>query len=151
MPHGAALIGLTFDGTDLQRSDLSAFFEIESGLHDGLEVRGRDTVVPALAGRIVRNRVADRRVIQLRGFIRGEGADADAQGEAFRAMAQEMEALFDQTADPDDLVATLEDGTSLTIAARTLEIHFMPQTVPILQRIEVDLESVAPNWTPSGS
>lgn len=150
MPHNAAVIALRYAGTDLQESDFSVFLEIESGLHDGLTVRGRDTVVPALAGRIARNRVKDRRVIQLAGWVSGVGSSASAQADAFRDVCQEMEALFDQTTTA-TLEADLEDGTTVQIEARTIEIHFAQQRTPVLQRLEVDLESVAPDWTLSGS
>jgi hypothetical protein len=147
MTNPAAPIGLTFDGTDLQDSDFGIFLEIVSGLYDGLSVRGVDTTVPGFIGRIPRNRIADRRVIQLAGWVSGTGTTLDEQRSTFRNNVQAVAAAFDLTAAPATLEAALEDGTSITIDARTIEVHFGEMIASVLQRVEIDLESVDPDWT----
>ncbi|HEX5013021.1 MAG TPA: hypothetical protein VFV72_02595, partial [Candidatus Limnocylindrales bacterium] len=72
MTHAAATVGLTFDATDLQQADLQWFFEIKRGLDEVPSVRGKDSIVPALAGRVERNRKNDVLSIVLEGFVRGD-------------------------------------------------------------------------------
>lgn len=149
MSNAAAVIGLTFAGTDLQNSTFGIFLEIKSGLVGGVSVRGTDTVVPGLAGRIVRNRKRDRRVIELRGFITGNAGSTSesSQRSSFRDKWQALEAIFDVSAAPANLVATLEDGSTATIACRTIDILPGEQPVPTFQEVSVELESVVPDWS----
>lgn len=150
MTSAAAVIGLTYRGSDIQDTD-GIFLEIVRGLLDGREVRGVDLIVPSSEGQIVRNRVAHRRMIELRGWIRGvDTGGEDADREDFAANRDVFTTLFDETLDPGDLVATLEDGSERTIAARTLNV-LPDQVVPSFVRVSVELESVAPDWTVSGS
>lgn len=151
MTNAAAPIGLTFAGTDIQKSDFGIFLEIVSGLHDGLSVRGVDTIIPGLEGRVARNRVADRRIIQLAGYVSGTGTGLTTQRSTFRDNAQAVEALFSLTAAPAVLSATLEDSTVMEINARTIEIHFGQVWGSVVQRVEIDLESVTPDWVAGGS
>lgn len=151
MTNAAAPIGLTFASLDLQSSDFGIFIEVTSGLYDGLTVRGVDTVIPGLAGRVPRNRIADRRIIQLAGWVTGNGATIDDQRSAFRNNVQTVSSTFSLTASPATLEADLEDGTTVTISARTIEIHFGQMIASVLQRVEIDLESVDPDWTVAGS
>jgi hypothetical protein len=148
--NAAAVIGLTFGGSDVQNGTFGIFLEIKSGLVGGVSVRGTDTVVPGLAGRIVRNRKRDRRVIELRGFVTGNAGSTSesSQRSSFRDKWQALEAIFDvSAAAPANLVATLEDGTTATIACRTLDILPGDQPVPTFQEVSVELESVVPDWS----
>ena len=77
MSSPVAVIGLTVGGTDVQVID-GIFLQIVRGLNESPEVRGIDTIVPGLAGRIARNRKADRLVIELRGHVMGAGTAAVA-------------------------------------------------------------------------
>lgn len=152
MPNAVAVIGLTFRAADLQRSDFSVFLEIIKGLNDLPSVRGTDVVVPGLTGRIVRNRVADKRDIVLSGFVRGVGGSPTESSDraAFRVVMDEMRTLFDPTLTPGDLIATLENGSTARIAARTLNL-IEDNQLPTLSKINVELESVAPNWSTPGN
>lgn len=151
MSSSAAVIGLTYRGTDIQDTD-GIFLEIVRGIGEVVEVRGVDLVVPAAAGRIVRNRVGDRLSIVLEGFVRGVGiASGTDTSEAadradFAANRAIFRTLFDPTLAPGALVAVLEDGSSQTIDARTLNVLYDPQ-VPSYQRVNVELESVDPDWS----
>jgi hypothetical protein len=145
MSSAAAVIGLTFRGTDIQQED-AIFLEIVGGLMDGREVRGVDLIVPSRAGQSVRNRVASRRSIELGGWIRGVdtgGEDADRSDLAANRAA--FIALFDETLEPGALVATLEDGSVQTIDARTLNVIPVVR-VPSFYDVSVALESVDPDW-----
>ena len=230
MTNAVAVIGLTFDGTDLQTADFGIFLEIVRGLNEQPVARGVDLVVPSRAGRIVRNRVGDALSIELRGYVMGTGAPATAaetgggvdttlaadavagvvsivltsaagiadneylrvgdtgeteirrvdpswtagttipltgplvrnhdagdqvrqvdtagssgDREVFRTNAKIVRALFATDAEPANLIAALEDGTTATIAARTLN-SIWNQITPDLAEVSIELESVAPNW-----
>jgi hypothetical protein len=150
MASDVAVVGLTYRGTDIQDID-GIFLEIYRGLVEPLEPRGVDLVVPSRPGQIVRNRVGHRLPIELRGFIRGVSADGEADDRAdFAANRGAFRVLFDTTLDPGDLVAALEDGSSMLIAARTLNVVPRPR-VPTYVEVSVELESVDPDWVASGS
>ena len=149
MTSAAAVVGLTYRGTDIQDLD-GIFLEIYRGLFEPVEVRGVDLVVPSATGQSVRNRKGHRRSIGLRGWIRGVDSSApiDEAGDRadFATNRAAFETLFDPTLDPGALVATLEDGSSRTIDARTLNA-IPDQAVPTLVYVDIELESVDPNWT----
>jgi hypothetical protein len=146
MTSPAAVIGLTFRGSDIQDID-GIFLEIYRGLVEPVEVRGVDLIVPASAGQVVRNRVGHRKSIGLRGWIRGVGAtDEDDDRADFATNRAAFVSLFDPTLDPGVLLATLEDGSTRSINARTLNA-IPDEVVPTFVRVDVELESVDPNWT----
>ena len=143
MTNAVAVIGLTFGGTDIQQDPFGIFLEIVHGLNEVPSVRGVDTIVPGLAGRIARNRVTDVLLIELQGLVAGLGTDEAAQREDFRDLVATFRALFDPTVIA-ALVATLEDGGTSTIAARTLNIIW-EQIVPSMARVNIQLEAVS-DW-----
>lgn len=146
MTNPYATIALTFGGTDIQESPIGIFLEIVRGLNEVPQVRGTDTVVPGLAGRIPRSRVGDRLTIELRGHIAGIGANDATRQDDFRTRVMAVRALFDPRSMPADLVAELEDGSTATIAARTMNI--VPDQVhPSVAKISIELESVSPDWS----
>lgn len=124
MTSALAVIGLTFDGTDVQ--DVNGLhLVITQGLGDSPTVRGTDVTVPGAAGQTARPRKFHERRILLGGpdsFVRGDGAtEADRRAD-YRTNVRAMLTLFDAAAAPADLVATLEDGDTATIACRTLSV-----------------------------
>ena len=146
-------VGLTFDGTDLQPSDLSFCLWIVSGLNQTPTVRGVDVTVPALAGRIEANRVNDMLPIILEGFCRGDQTATNTadRREAYRVTARTLRSLFASNRERADLVATLEDGTELTIAARPLPGMIWNEIVlSEYAAISIELEGVD-DWAISGS
>jgi hypothetical protein len=150
MTNAAAVIGLTYDGTDIQQNPIGIFLEIVRGLAEGPTVRGSDTVVPGLTGRIARNRTADVWTIDLEGWVAGTGVDEDAQRSDFVTLRATLGTLFDPTRAPADLVATLEDGSTLTIVARPLPTPLWGQQVPSMAKIAYQLEAVS-DWVVGGS
>lgn len=142
MTNAAAVIGLTFDSTDIQQNPIGIFLEIKRGMYEGPEVRGSDTVVPSRTGRIARNRVADRWVIELEGYVAGRGATEAAQREHFLDLVDIVRALFDPTSLPATLSAEMQDGGTRTIEARTLPTVLWDQVVPSMARVSVQLEAV---------
>jgi hypothetical protein len=143
--NAVAIIGLTYDGTDIQAADFGVFLELVRGLNEPPAVRGVDLIVPSRAGRIVRNREADALTIELRGYVMGSGSTEALQRISFRTNAKIVRALFDTSAEPADLVASLEDSTTATISARTLN-SIWDQTDPWTAAVSIELESVDPEW-----
>lgn len=146
MANDAASIPLTFDATDIQFADFGIFLEIREGLNEGPSVRGVDIIVPGADGRVWRNRRADTRRIVLAGLVRGNGATQDDRQADYRQNVLTMKALFDPTAAPATLAATLETGDPATIDCRTLNTIWSEAVPSELSYVTVELESVDPEW-----
>lgn len=132
MSTSVAVIALTYDGTDIQLADLSILLQIVRGLNEPPSVRGIDTTVPALAGRVEGNRINDIVDIELRGHITFDPAQtvlANARL-SFRAKAKAMRLLFASNRARANLVATLEDGSTATISARPMPGVIWTETIP---------------------
>ena len=143
-----AVIGLTYGGTDIQDLD-GIYMEIIRGLAERPSVRGSDTVVPGLAGRIRRSRVNDLLTIELRGWVRGSGADESEQRSDFATNRLNFRTIFNPTLGDQDLVATLEDGTTATISAQASDRTIWNQVVPSFAEVSVELDSIDPDWVHS--
>lgn len=146
MTSSVAVIALTVNGTDVQQDPMGIFLELVRGLNEPPRVRGVDTIVPGLAGRIARNRVSDGFTLELRGFVAGNGDDEAEQRADFRVLVNAFRALFDPTADPVEVVATLEDGSTATCTARALPTAVWDQVMPALARASVEMESLDADW-----
>lgn len=149
MSTAAAPVGLTYRGTDIQDLD-GIFLEIVRGLVEIPEVRGVDLVVPSRQGQIRRNRVRHRMPIELRGWIRGTGANEAAQRADFAGNRAAFQALFDPTLEPGTLAITLEDSSTEDISVRTLNV-ISETIVPTFVRVSVEMESVGLDLTITGS
>jgi hypothetical protein len=137
-----AAIGLTYDGVDLQTSDLQIFLEVAQGLGEVPSVRGTDIIVPGLAGRIEGTRVRDVLPIELRGHVRADPAQTTTSGarSSFATNRAAVRSLFAPDRMRADLVATLEDGTVLSISARPLSLVWNEQVVSEFALVSVELE-----------
>lgn len=154
MPHAAYPTSLVANGIDLTRSDGRIIGQVTRGLIEQWEVRGKDTIVPALAGRVPRNRIRDRLMIEYTGHVMGAGANEDAQREDFRDLMDSIRTLMDPTSDPYDLVATMEDGSTRTITARPTPNGIVPgnDDIPSYLLISLQWESVdSADWSVAGS
>lgn len=158
MTSPLAVIGLTYDGTDLQTSDLSVFLQIVRGLNEPPSVRGVDVVVPGRAGRIEGNRINDILVIQLEGIVRSTPTNTtQAQAYAsFRSNVQAVRSLFAPDRLRAPLVATLEDGSQVSVSARpmpgiiwTEPLRSEVATVAIELEADGDWGAVSTTITPS--
>ena len=143
------LVSLTYEGTDLRRSDLSVHLDVVSGLNDGLTVRGEDTTIPGMDGRVARNRKKDTRTVLLAGFLQGIGSGEDGRLAAYQNLRDEMEALFDLTL-VGTLVGQAADGTWREIDARPELIVWDPAPVNGVGTISVTFISVEPDWQITG-
>jgi len=140
----------SFDGTSLNTMTDTAprlTFWLVRGLDEAANVRGSDIVVPGTAGRTVRDRVRDNRVIEIEGHVLGVGATAAAQTDDFRDAMETLRALFDETASPAALVVGLEDGIrSATITCRTLN-RLTRYIADMGAVVNVELEAVGADWS----
>jgi hypothetical protein len=150
MTTAVASIGVSFDGTDCQPSDLAFFLEIVVGFDDSPEVRGEDVTIPYADGRVARPRRFDRRRILLEGFVMGDGDDHDEQRADYRANRRTLSQLFDPTATPATLTLTLEDGSVWAITARTLSLVVTEVVQSLYATVSVELEAVS-DWEAIGS
>lgn len=154
MPHVGYPTSLVANGVDLTRSDGRILGRVTRGLIESPDVRGRDTVVPALAGRVPRNRIADRLVIEWTGHVMGAGDDEQEQREDFRDLIDSIRALMDPTSDPYELVVTMEDSSTRTITARPTPNGIVPgdDDIPSYRLLSLQWESVdAADWVAGGS
>jgi hypothetical protein len=131
-----ALTELTFRGTSLMRSDLTVIMRIVRGLGEVMDVRGEDTIIPNATGRTPRDRKKDRLTIELK------GATELLQRTSFKTLRAELRTLFDPSLAPGALVATLEDGTTLSIDARAINILYGDDGIPSFREVSVELEAV---------
>lgn len=144
------LSSLTFNGTDLQREDLTLHLDVASGLNDGIDVRGEDTIIPSAAGRTARNRKRDVRHLLLSGFLQGDGATEADRLASWQALRDEVEALFDPADDPGTLTGVALDGSTRTITARALNIIWIGDDSLLgVNNLAIALDSADPDWVVS--
>ncbi len=150
MVDGIVTHHVTYRGTDLvtlSSGQLRLCFRLTRGLYGGEDVRGVDVTVPGLAGRISANRLYDRRMLEVEGFVQGVGASEAARLADFETAMSAVMALFDPKLAAGSLVVGLQGGGSKTISARTL-----PETVEGEDRIpgRLDLgfrlEAIGADW-----
>ena len=77
--------GLTVGGVDFRTSNKRIFFDVYSGLYDGLDLAGKDYDIAEAAGQLWQPRRALSRTLELRGAVMGVGADLDARRQDFNA------------------------------------------------------------------
>lgn len=142
MTTAVGIVALSYDGTDLQQSDLQLFLQIVHGLNETPSVRGSDYVVPARAGRVEANRVNDVLSIVLEGHVTGDPTETTTSGarSSFRDNMQALRFLFRPDRARADLVATLENGTVLAISARPLNIVLSEPVPSEFAAVSIELE-----------
>lgn len=121
MTSTAATIPTSYNGVDVQDLD-GIFLEITGGLSDSPTVRGVDVLIPKADGQTARPRRFQERRILISGFVRGTGSTQADQRADYRSNMRSLLSLFDAAAAPADLVAELEDGSTATVACRTLSV-----------------------------
>jgi hypothetical protein len=148
--------GITADGTDLVElvgNVPRIVLRCVRGLDEGPRVRGQDTTIPGLPGRIARNRVADGRTIEGEGYVQGLGESAAEELADFRAIVEELRALCDPTQDPYLLEVELEDGGVASIMARPLPQQPLwgPGDQPTWRALSIEWEAVGDDWAIDGA
>lgn len=134
---------LSLDALDI-RDRAGIFLDVVSGLFEPADVRGTDTVVPGLEGRIERNRVKDVRRVRLEGYVTGsDAADMIANTQALMGAC-----------DPENIVdLVVDDAYYAGIGPVTLAVRFVnaipgPPTYGVLyQSWSLEFESITPDWT----
>lgn len=150
MSNGVAVVALTYDGDDIQESDLGIHLEIIAGLDDSPDIRGVDVTVPYLDGKVVQPRRFDHRRILLEGIVQGVSNDASSARADYRANRRALSVLFDNTRLPATLRAVLEDGDITRIEARPLSIIVVEVVPGYVGTVSVELEAVS-EWEGLGS
>lgn len=107
MTSPVGVIGLAYDGYDLQRSDLNVMFAITEGLDELPVVRGADDIIPFRAGRLPQKRTADHRPIVATGWIAGAAPSPQL---SYRAYLDGLKTVLDPTREASVLQATLPGG-----------------------------------------
>lgn len=134
-------MSLTAEGTSIQESDFSTWFDVVKGGPGELaQLAGVDVVIPGSAGLQGMPREKRGRIIELVGWIK-ESSLAN-----FRTSEQALLALFD-IGDLVTLVLGYGSGTA-TIDARTEAIIPSEGGVKgVFQQYRIVLTSGAPDWT----
>lgn len=96
------MANLTYRGTDLQNGgdpwSSTIYFDLVEGYSEPAEVRGEDLIIPQKPGMTEMSKVKHRRLIELRGHIRGVGADMVERAESWRAATDTVMALMSLSA-----------------------------------------------------
>jgi hypothetical protein len=138
-----AVIGLTYDGYDLQRADLDIFFQITEGLDTLPETRGDDQLIPFRTGRLAQSRMADRRPVVAMGWVTRPSV---SQTPAYRAYLDGLKAKLEPTALPRVLVATLEDGSKRWINAVPRDLLPGDGWGSDFRSFSIEWEALDPYW-----
>jgi hypothetical protein len=143
-------IGLLAAGENVQRDDLSVWLRIKRGLNEHPTVRGEDSIVPGREGRVSRNRIADKLDIELEGWVQPDSVlyEGETEQESFRANVEFVKGIFDPTDPPITLIATLEDGSVLTIDAQVMDDMLWEEIVRSrFANLNIHLVAPTPYWT----
>lgn len=141
MTSPVAVVGLKWDGYDIQRADLDVFLEITEGLDELPELRTHQQVIPFRHGQRADMSYAHARPIVLSGLISGPSGN---ERSAYRAYVDEVKASFSPFR-TGLLVATLEDGTTRWIHAMPLDMRYTP-IVPGASNVSIELIAHDPFW-----
>jgi hypothetical protein len=138
-----AVIGLSWDGFDLQRADLDIHFEITEGLDELPETRGSDDVIPFRRGRLAQERMADRRPIVAVGWVTRPSA---SPAHAYRVYIDSLKARLNPIGPPRLLVATLEDGQQRWLSAVPRDLIGGPALGSDFRPFSIEWEALDPYW-----
>lgn len=149
---------LTYRAVDLHRGPYTIstiHFDLVLGFDNEAEVRGEDRIMPEAAGRFEGARQLDRRLIELRGFVRGYDPLT------YRELVDELHAIFDPTLSPGTLMVGggtedylgIPSGEAFVIEARYLNAVWGDLLRQRYRSVSVQLESIdsPPDWEPVAS
>lgn len=121
---------ISFRAVDLQNGDAdphssTIWMDLVEGYSEPAEVRGEDLVIPQKPGQTHMTRVKHRRMIELRGFVRGVGGTAAERAESWRTATDALMAVMDFSLSPGALVLSapylgIPSGTK-TIQAKCVD------------------------------
>ncbi|MEW6223201.1 MAG: hypothetical protein AB1627_01090 [Chloroflexota bacterium] len=130
----------TWEGLDLQPAHRRWRFWIEQGRDELPDARTSSDLIPFRRGRLHQPAAADRRVLEVRGYIQ------EASLSAFRAQHDTLKGLLDPEAEtPGTLVDDFEDGSARWIRAvpRNLMSRHGGEATRLLS---IELEALDPYW-----
>lgn len=150
--------GLLFRSLDLQDGDDPYSAEIWLDIwnrFEPAEVRGDDLVIPQKPGMTPMTLVKHRRVIELRGHVRGIGEDRAERQEAWRAATEALMAVMDYSLAPGtlEIVAPYQGLASGSESIEARAFDAIPGPVlnrESFQRWTFRLRAIAdePEWLP---
>lgn len=130
---------LEYRSLDLQNGDTPGEATIWLDVHNPFEpaeVRREHLVIPQKHGQQLMTGYKHRRVIELRGFVRGVGSTPTERQQSFRDASEALQAVIDLTLDPAPLIAFapylgLPTGSQSSIDA--LPLDAVPGTIDSVQ------------------
>jgi hypothetical protein len=135
----SANVPLSYNSGTYNSNTGTTVLEIVEGLNEAAEAEGEDQTPLGGVGEFPRNWVKRRRRIVINGRIKATTPSA------FRTAVKALHAIW-VVGETHDLVATLEDATTATIAAR-VEACEAPQWSDRTAQVTITLVSKAPDWT----
>ena len=143
---------LTFRGTEIKTGP-NLVFDIFSGFDDEAEVRGEDDIVPEASGQDIQPRIKNKRVVELRGYVLGTGANLAAQQASYRTNINTLRGLLDPLQAAGALVVTAP-YMGLAASTKTLNVRYLGAmwgdiVMMKFRRVSIKLICVdsPPEWT----
>ena len=142
---------LTFGAFQCRRTDRTTVLDLIQGRWGMANVRGVDWVLAGAPGRFALNRVADRLVIQLSGWVVGAGTTGTERWASLHTSMTALYAAFDPTVRSVLTVSAPYMGLasgSVSLAAITTSIIQGPINSSAMVRVDIELECVdsPPAW-----
>lgn len=148
---------LLFGSFECRRDDYTVRLDLHPGIWSVTEVRGRDDIIVGMPGRLELNRVPDRLVFSIAGWLRGVGETKEARWESFRAVMDELKAAFPLTDVGTVSVGApylgLEGSEVASVQARPINVAWgrIGSDASVQVDIEMECVSTPPEWTVTGS
>jgi hypothetical protein len=146
MTSPVGVIGLAYDGYDLQRADLNVMFAITEGLDELPAVRGDDDLIPFRTGRLATTHTADHRPVVATGWVAGTSGIPPAPDTSYRAYLDGLKQVLDPTRLPATLVATLTDGSTRWIPAVPRSLIGGEMVGHEFRPLSISWEALDPYW-----
>jgi len=131
--------------TDVTGSPRYTFW-LETGFDELPEVRGEDSIIPSAAGRTLRDRKFDYRVIEIVGWVMGTGATEALMRTDHRTAMNSLRTLFDPTQTAKTLTVGLDNATVGSITCRPRNMVIIDKPSPTSWFMSVEFEAVS-DWS----
>ena len=142
---------LTFGSFECRRTDRTVVLDLIQGRWGMPDVRGTDWVLAGATGRYPLNRVADRLMVRLSGWVVGAGATGVDRWQSLNTTMLALYTAFDPTVRDTLTVSAPYMGLasgSKALTARTTSILQGPINSSAMCRVDIELECVdsPPAW-----
>jgi hypothetical protein len=144
--------GLSYRGVDIHTDNIH--LDIHEGFAEPPTVRGEDVIISGQSYRTWMPKVADRRIIELRGIVRGTGTTLEDRQQSWRDATDDLMALLDRTDTPGTLLTVPPYlGLTQSYSVDAVCINVMPGPVMAsmtAQTWSIQLEAYA-DWAAESS